>query len=160
MKGALPVGCDRVRYKMPYAKLANILTDKAHLDGRECIPVPEYDTSATCWRCGSQNTSREVQGRVRCHDSGLDDTADKNGVFENLRVSDVCEPPVRNTSNIGKRAVGTDIQSPLSTAGAVVTQPETQVALEGTNGEMEPVNSPEAVGLTRSEGSPRLESWE
>ena len=143
MKGALPVGCDRVRYKMPYAKLANILTDKAHLDGRECIPVPEYDTSATCWRCGSQNTSREVQGRVRCHDCGLDDNADKNG-----------------GSNIGKRAVGKNIQSPLSTAGAVVAQPETQVVLKGTNGEMEPANSPEAVGLTLSEGSPGVHSWE
>ena len=139
MKGALPVGCDRVRYKMPYAKLANILTDKAHLDGRECIPVPEYDTSATCWRCGSQNTSREVQGRVRCHDCGLDDNADKNG-----------------GSNIGKRAVGKNIQSPLSTAGAVVAQPETQVVLKGTNGEMEPANSPDDVDLTLSEGSPRL----
>ncbi|WP_276256497.1 RNA-guided endonuclease InsQ/TnpB family protein [Halomontanus rarus] len=126
-------------HKMPYAKLATILTYKAHLDGRECIPVKEYDTSVTCWRCGSQNTSREVQGRVECHDCGLDDNGDKNGA-----------------SNIGKRAVGKDITSPLSTVGAVVAQPETQVVLEGTNDEMEPANSPEDVGLTLSEGGPRL----
>ena len=126
-------------HKMPYAKMANILTYKAHLDGRACLPVGEYDTSVTCWRCGSQNTSRDVQGRVECCDCGLDDNADKNGA-----------------SNIGKRAVGKDIQSPLSTVGAVVAQPETQVVLEGTNGEMEPANSPENVGLTLSEGSPRL----
>jgi putative transposase len=125
-------------HKMPYAKMATILTYKAHLDGRECLPVKEYDTSVTCWRCGSQHTSRDVQGRVECHDCGLDDNGDKNGA-----------------SNIGKRAVGKNIQSPLSTVGAVVAQPETQVVLEGTNGEMEPANSPEGVGLTLSEASPR-----
>ena len=128
-------------HKMPYAKMANILTYKAHLDGRECLPVEEYDTSVTCWRCGSQNTSRGVQGRVECHDCGLDDNGDKNGA-----------------TNIGKRAVGKNIQSPLSTVGAVVAQPETQVVLKGPNGEieMEPANSPDSVGLTLSEGSPRL----
>ncbi|WP_312912510.1 RNA-guided endonuclease InsQ/TnpB family protein [Natronosalvus caseinilyticus] len=130
-------------HKMPYAKLATILTYKAHLDGRECLPVNEADTSVTCWRCGSQHTSRDVQGRVECHDCELDDNADKNGA-----------------SNIGKRAVGKDLQSPLSTVGAVVAQPETQVRLEGTNGKMEPANSSEDVGLTLSEGSPRLQSWE
>ena len=125
-------------HKMPYAKMANILTYKAHLDGRECVPVNEYDTSVTCWRCGSQNTSREVQGRVECHDCGLDDNGDKNGA-----------------SNIGQRAVGKDIQNPLSTVGAVVAQPETQVVLKEPSGEMEPANSPSDVGVTLSEGSPR-----
>ena len=130
-------------HKMPYAKMATYLTYKAQLDGRECIPVTEAETSVTCWRCGSQNTSRDVQGRVECHDCGLDDNGDKNGA-----------------SNIGKRAVGKDIQSPLSTVGAVVAQPETQVVLTGTSDEMEPANSPEDVGLTFSEGSQRLQSWE
>jgi len=125
-------------HKMPYAKMANILTYKAHLDGRECLSVNEYDTSVTCWRRGSKNTSREVQGRLECADCGLEDNADKNGA-----------------SNIGKRAVGKDIQSPLSSVGAVVAQPETQVVLKGTSGEMEPANSPDDVGLTLSEGSPR-----
>ncbi|MFB6219131.1 MAG: RNA-guided endonuclease InsQ/TnpB family protein [Halobacteriaceae archaeon] len=130
-------------HKMPFAKLANFLTYKAHRDGRECLPVEEYDTSRTCWRCGSQKTRREVQGRIECQECGLEDNADKNGA-----------------SNIGQRAVGKDIQSPLSTAGAVVAQPETQVVLQGPTGEMEPANSPEDVGLTFSEGSPRLQSWE
>ena len=49
-----------------------------------------------------------------------------------------------------------DITNPLSTVGAVVAQPETQVVLKGTNGEMEPANSPDDVGLTLREGSPRL----
>jgi putative transposase len=124
---------------MPFAKMANFLTYKAHLDGRECLPVEEYDTSRTCWRCGSQNTSRDVQGRIKCHDCGLDDNADKNGA-----------------SNIGQRAVGKDIQSPLSTAGGVVARPETQVMLNGTSDEREPANSPSAVGVTFCEGSPRL----
>ncbi|QCJ45853.1 RNA-guided endonuclease TnpB family protein [Haloprofundus sp. MHR1] len=126
-------------HKMPFAKTANILTYKAHLDERECIPVKEYDTSVTCWRCGSQNTNREVQGRLECDDCGLEDNADKNGA-----------------SNIAKRAVGKNIQSPLSTVGAVVAQPKTQVVLTGTNGEMEPANSPEDVKLTLREGSSRL----
>jgi len=130
-------------HKMPYAKMANFLTYKAHLDGRECLPVPEYDTSVTCWRCGSQRTSREVQGCVECHECGLEDNADKNGA-----------------SNIGQRAVGKDIQSPLSTAGAAVAQPETQVRLKGSDGETEPANSPGDVGLALSEGRPRVHSWE
>ena len=125
-------------HKVPYAKMANIFTYKAHLDGRECRPVNEYDTSVTCWRCGSKKTNREVQGRLECGDCGLEDNAGKNGA-----------------SNIGKRAVGKTIQRPLSTVGAVVTQPETQVVLNGTNGEMEPANSPDDVGLTLSEGRPR-----
>lgn len=130
-------------HKMPYAKTANMLTYKSHLDGRECLPVKEYDTSVTCWRCGSQNTNRDTQGRLECHDCSLDDNADKNGA-----------------SNIGQRAVGKDITSPLSTAGAVVAQPETQVILKGPSGETEPANSPEDVGLTLSEGSPQLQSRE
>jgi IS605 OrfB family transposase len=52
-------------HKMPYAKMANILTYKSHLDSRACIPVNEYDTSVTCWQCGSQDTSRGVQGACR-----------------------------------------------------------------------------------------------
>jgi putative transposase len=49
-----------------------------------------------------------------------------------------------------------DITNPLSTVGAVVAQPETQVVLEEINDEMETANSPEYVGLTLREGSPRL----
>ncbi|WP_136717968.1 RNA-guided endonuclease InsQ/TnpB family protein [Halorientalis salina] len=130
-------------HKMPFAKMANFLTYKAHLDGRECLPVEEYDTSVTCWRCGSQNTNREVQGRIKCHSCGLDDNADKNGA-----------------SNIGQRAVGKTIQSPLSAAGAVVAQPKTQIRLKGPDDETESANSPEDVGLSFSEGSPRVHSWE
>jgi len=80
-----------------------------------------------------------VQGRVECYDCGLDDNGDKN-----------------SARSIGKRAVDKTIQSPLSTAGAVVAQPETQVALNGTNDEMDPANSPDDVGLTLREGSPRV----
>jgi len=83
------------------------------------------------------------QGRVECHDCGLNNNGDKNGA-----------------TNIVKRAVGKNIQSPLSTVGAVVAQPETQVVLKGINGEMEPANSPSDVGLTLSEGSPRVKPWE
>lgn len=133
-------------HKMPFAKMANYVTYKARREGRECLLVSEHDTSRTYWRCGSQNTSREVQGRVMCHDCGLDDNGDKNGA-----------------SNIGQRAVGKDVQSPLSTAGAVVAQPVTQVVLKGLDdSEMEPANSHFSgdVGLTFSEGSPRLKSRE
>jgi hypothetical protein len=45
-------------HKMPYAKMANILTYKAHLGGQEweCIPEKESDTSVTCWRCVGRRT--------------------------------------------------------------------------------------------------------
>jgi putative transposase len=83
------------------------VNDKTHLSGRECIPVKEYDTSRTCWRCGSQNTSREVQNQWECHDRGLEDNGDKNGA-----------------TNIGKRAVGNNIQRPLSTVGLLWLSPK------------------------------------
>ena len=79
-----------------------------------------------------------MQGRVECDDCELEDNADKNGA-----------------SNIGNRAIGKDIQSPLSTVGAVVAQSGTQVALTGPGSGMEPANSPSGAGLTPSEGSPR-----
>lgn len=129
-------------HKMPYARMANLLTYKARLAGVECLLLDERDTSRTCWRCGSRETVREVQGRFECEGCGLEDNGDKNGA-----------------SNIAQRAVGKDIQSPLSTAGAVVARPETQVVLEGPEDEMEPANSHFTgdVGLTLREGrSPRL----
>ncbi len=127
-------------HKMPFAKMINFLTYKAHLHGIECLPVPEDDTSKTCWRCGSQNTTRDVQGRVECEECDLDDNGDKNGA-----------------SNIGQRALGKDISSPLSSVGAVLAQPETQVVLKDSADEMEPANLPlELVGATPSGGTPRL----
>lgn len=69
----------------------------------------------------------------------MDDEADANG-----------------TSNIGQGAGSKDIQSPLSMAGAVEAQPETQGVFERLNSEIEPVASSEDVGLTLSEGSPRI----
>lgn len=53
-------------HKMPYAKLATILTYKAHLDGRECLPR-RVRYVGDVLQCGSQNMSRKVQGRVECH---------------------------------------------------------------------------------------------
>jgi putative transposase len=121
-------------------KLHSLTEPRAYLDWRACLPVDEYDASVTWWQCGSQNASRAVQGQFECDDCGLDGNADKNGA-----------------SNIGQRAAGKNIQSPLSTAGAVVVQPQTVVVLKGTDGEMDPANfpAPKDVGLSLSERSPR-----
>ncbi len=128
-------------HQMPYAKLATYLRYKARLAGRECVLVDEADTSRTCWRCGSRATSRESQGLVECGECGLADNADKNGA-----------------SNIAQRAVGKDITSPLSTAGAAVARPGTRVCVTPVDSDEEPANSHFTgdVGLTLSGGSPRL----
>lgn len=95
-------------HKMPYSKMTKFIEYKANWQGIPVVKVDERDTSKTCWRCGSQNTVREGQGLFRCRDCGLEDNADKNGA-----------------TNIGKRALGKNIQSPLSKAGAELARPIT-----------------------------------
>lgn len=128
-------------HKMPFAKLVKYLQYKARLSGIECLLVDERNTSQVCWRCGSDDTSRGSQGRVTCARCGLEDNADKNGA-----------------SNIAQRAVGKDITSPLSTAGAAVTRPETRVRLAPVTGsDAEPANSHFTgdVGLILRKESPQ-----
>ena len=138
-------------HKMPFARLLNYIEYKAHDAGIDVQLVEEYDTSQTCNRCSCEGV-RATQGRFKCPECGLDDNADKNGVFENLRFSDVCEPSVRNTLNIGKRALG-KFSKPLSEAGAVPAQPETQVIVQRDD---EPANLPLLVDSTPGGGTPRL----
>ena len=94
-------------HKMPFARLLNYTEYKAHDAGIDVQLLGEYNTSKTCNRCACEGV-RETQGRFEC---GLDDNADKNGAL-----------------NIGKRAVG-KFSKPLSKAGAVLAQPETQVTV-------------------------------
>lgn len=135
-------------HKMPFAKLVNILEYKAWIAGTDIVLIDEHYTSSTCCFCGEQDKVERIgQGLFNCGSCGLEDNADKNGAL-----------------NIGKRAVGKDIcqelaDVPLSTAGvASVTQPRTQVVLERSIEDDEPVNSLslESGLASRSAGSPRL----
>jgi len=99
-------------HKFPFSKLRKMIEYKAKENGIRVVDVPEQNTSKTCNRCGSRNTTREGQGLFKCKDCGLEDNADKNGAL-----------------NIGKRALGKDIQSPLSKAGAVLAQPITPTVI-------------------------------
>jgi putative transposase len=135
-------------HKMPFAKLVNILEYKAWIAGTDIVLVDEYDTSSTCCFCGEQDEVERVgQGLFECGECGLEDNADKNGAL-----------------NIAKRALGKDIcrelaDVPLSTAGtACVTQSRTQVVLERSLENDEPVNSLSLQSNTasRSTRSPRL----
>lgn len=117
-------------HKMPFAKLLSYIEYKAHREGIEVVLVDEAYTSQTCNRCAEKGV-RNTQGRFRCPHCGLDDNADKNGA-----------------TNIGKRVLG-KFSKPLSGTGAVLARPETQVVVE-------PENSQDSVGLTLSEGTPRL----
>jgi putative transposase len=117
-------------HKMPFAKLLSYIEYKAHREGVEVVLVDEAYTSQRCNRCAERGV-RNTQGQFRCPHCGLDDNADKNGA-----------------TNIGKRVLG-KFSKPLSDTGAVLTRPETQVVVE-------PENSQDSVGLTLSEGTPRL----
>ena len=121
-------------HKMPFARLLNYIEYKAHDAGIDVQLVDEYDTSKTCNRCACEGV-RETQGRFECPECGLDDNADKNGAL-----------------NIGKRALG-KFSKPLSEAGAVLAQPETQVIVPSDD---EPANLSVSVGSTPSGGTPRL----
>jgi putative transposase len=121
-------------HKMPFARLLNYIEYKAHGAGIDVRLVDEYDTSKTCNRCACEGV-RETQGQFECPECGLDDNADKNGAL-----------------NIGKRALG-KFSKPLSEAGAVLAQPETQVIVQRDD---EPANLSVSVGSTPSGGTPRL----
>ncbi len=121
-------------HKMPFARLLNYIEYKAHDAGIEVQLVEEYDTSQTCNRCACEGV-RATQGRFECPECGLDDNADKNGAL-----------------NIGKRALG-KFSKPLSEAGAVLAQSETQVIVQRDD---EPANLPLLVDSTPSGGTPRL----
>ncbi|RYJ14327.1 transposase [Halogeometricum borinquense] len=121
-------------HKMPFARLLNYIEYKAHDAGIDVRLVEEYDTSKTCNRCACEGV-RETQGRFECPECGLDDNADKNGAL-----------------NIGKRALG-KFSKPLSEAGAILAQPETQVIVPRDD---EPANLSVSVGSTPSGGTPRL----
>ncbi|MDY6788695.1 MAG: transposase [Candidatus Nanohaloarchaea archaeon] len=99
-------------HKFPFSKLRKMIKYKANEKGIQVLDVPEQNTSKTCNRCGSTKTTRKGQGLFKCRECGLEDNADKNGAL-----------------NIGKRAVGKDVQSPLSTAGAVLAQPITPAVM-------------------------------
>jgi putative transposase len=75
---------------MPFAPLPNYIEYKGHDAGIDVQLVEEYDTSKTCNRCACEGV-RETQGRFECPECGLDDNADKNGVFENRRFLDVAQ---------------------------------------------------------------------
>ncbi|ELZ43078.1 IS1341-type transposase (TCE31) [Halorubrum californiense DSM 19288] len=121
-------------HKMPFARLLNYIEYKAHEVGIDVQLVEEYDTSKTCNRCTAEGI-RETQGRFECPECGLDDNADKNAAL-----------------NIGKRALG-KFERPLSEAGAVLAQPETQVIVQRDD---EPANLPLLVDSTPSGGTPRI----
>lgn len=97
--------------QMPHYKLKQFIEYKALSEGILVTEIDEYMTSQTCNKCGCQESSREGQGRFMCSRCGLDDNADKNGA-----------------TNIAKRGLGKDVQSPLSSLGAM-----SELALEPSN---------------------------
>jgi putative transposase len=125
---------DDKTHKMPFARLLNYIEYKAHDAGIDVQLVEEYDTSQTCNRCACEGV-RATQGRFECPECGLDDHADKTGVL-----------------TIDKRALG-KFSKPLSEAGAVLAQPETQVIVHRDD---EPANLSVSVGSSPHGGTPRL----
>ncbi|WP_347877812.1 transposase [Halobacterium sp. R2-5] len=121
-------------HKMPFARLLNYIEYKAHDAGIDVRLVDEYDTSKTCNRRACEGV-RDTRGRFECPECGLDDNAGKNGAL-----------------HIGKRALG-KFERPLSEAGAVLAQPETQVIVGRDD---EPANLSVSVGSIPSRGTPRL----
>jgi len=94
---------NRRLHSMPHYTLIQYIKNKARFAGIGVKIVDEYNTSRTCWRCGEkEETERVGQGRHLCGEYGLDDNVDKNGA-----------------TDIGKKGLDKDIQSPLSSLGGV-----------------------------------------
>ncbi len=53
---------------------------KAKEKGIKVADISEKNTSKTCNRCGTKNTTRKGQELFRCKDFGLEDNTDKNSV--------------------------------------------------------------------------------
>ena len=71
---------NRIVNSMPYRKLTRMIEYKAGEKGLRVVKVNERDTSKTCHKCGSENTSRPTQGKFTCNTCGLEDyNADLNG---------------------------------------------------------------------------------
>jgi putative transposase len=70
---------NRIVSGMPYFKLTEQVRYKAAWEGISVFKISERDTSKTCHRCGSMNTSRLVQSVLECHGCGLVYNADLNG---------------------------------------------------------------------------------
>ncbi len=71
---------NRIANSMPYWKLTRMIEYKAEEKGLRVVKVNESDTSKTCHKCGSENTTRPTQGKFTCNTCGLEDyNADLNG---------------------------------------------------------------------------------
>ncbi len=71
---------NRIANSMPYWKLTRMMEYKAKEEGLQVVKIDEKDTSRTCHKCGSENTSRPTQGKFTCNTCGLKDyNADLNG---------------------------------------------------------------------------------
>lgn len=71
---------NRIANSTPYWKLTRMIKYKAKERRLRVVKVNESDTSKTCRKCGSENTSRPTQGRFDCKTCGLESyNADLNG---------------------------------------------------------------------------------
>lgn len=71
---------NRIANSMPYWKLTRMIEYKAREKGLRVVKVSERNTSKTCHKCGSENTSRPTQGRFDCKTCELKNyNADLNG---------------------------------------------------------------------------------
>ncbi len=77
---------NRIANSMPYWKLTRMIEYKAEEKGLRVVKVNESDTSKTCHKCGSENTTRPTQGKFTCNTCGLEDyNADLNGAKNTLQ---------------------------------------------------------------------------
>lgn len=72
---------NRILSGMPYYKLTEQIKYKAAWEGISVFKISERDTSKTCNRCGSTDTSRLVQSVLECRSCGLVYNADLNGAM-------------------------------------------------------------------------------
>lgn len=81
---------NRIVANMPYHKLTQMITYKAHWAGVPVAKVSERDTSRTCHRCRDPG-SRPYQGLFKCPNCGLEYNADVNGAINIVkRFSEQC----------------------------------------------------------------------
>ena len=72
---------NRILSNMSYYKLSKQIEYKAAWEGIPVFKIAEHDTSKTCHRCSSMNTTRIKQPIFECHSCGLVYSADLNGAM-------------------------------------------------------------------------------
>jgi len=107
-KSGKPKGFRKMVARWPFARVSNALKHSLAQEGwsvsgrnSRFIPVREYWTSVTCYKCG-QRGIRPKQSLFICHTCGYRSNADKNGAINIARRLITLIPSLRGEKGLGR----------------------------------------------------------